>query len=151
MKQERFVIVELPSVLYVGFYWTLKDLQNKSASKKDLAFIASIAPSTTGSSPEVSMPEYATTDDFAFQLNSLRKKGDAAVAKSLTLRPTEVMSDNQSKKNSIDDLCRETTLDRGQATALCENLCRGFAFTQGPPGTGKTYVFSRLLPILLVH
>lgn len=148
MRQEKFVMVELPSVLYVGFYWTLKDLQNKSASEKQLAFISSIAPSTAGSSPEVSMPEYATRDDFVFQLNSLCKNGDTAVGSSLTLRPGEVMSDYQAKNNAIDDLCRETTLDRGQATALCENLCRGFAFTQGPPGTGKTYIFSELPPLL---
>lgn len=84
------------------------------------------------------MPEYANVENFAFQLNSLRKKGDATVPSSLTLRPRDVMSDHEAKVSAIDDLCRETTLDRGQATALCENLCRGFAFTQGPPGTGKT-------------
>ena len=55
-RQERFGLVELPKVLYVGFYWTLKDLQNKSASDENLAFIKSIAPSTAGSSPEVSIP-----------------------------------------------------------------------------------------------
>lgn len=139
VKQERFCLVELPNVLYVGFYWTLKELQNKSASDKPLAFITSIAPSTAGSSPEVSIPEYAEVDHFAFQLNSLRKKDNAAYTSSLTFRPRELVSDNQAKITAIDDLCQETTLDRGQATALCENLCRGFAFTQGPPGTGKTY------------
>ena len=147
MRQERFVMVELPSVLYVGFYWTLRDLQSKSTSEKDLAFIGSIAPSTAGSSPEVSVPEYATGSDFVFQLNSLCPKVDTAVRSSLTLRPGEVMSDHEAKNNAIDALCRETTLDRGQATALCENLCRGFAFTQGPPGTGKTYVFFGLPPL----
>lgn len=143
-RQERFGLVELPNVLYGGFYWTLKELQNKSASGKDLAFITSIAPSTAGSSPEVSTPEYVNVDDFAFQLNSLRKKHAAACSRSLTLRPKELVSDNEAKMIAIDKLCQETTLDRGQATALCENLCRGFAFTQGPPGTGKTYVFSGL-------
>ena len=141
MRQEKFVIVELPNVLYAGFYWTLKDLQNISASEKDLAFIASIAPSTAGSSPEVSLPEYATLDGFAFQLDSLRKKDDATIKSSLTLKPKEVVSDRKAKDHAIEDLCRETTLDRGQARALCENLCRDFAFTQGPPGTGKTYVY----------
>ena len=140
-------MVELPSVLYVGFYWTLKDLQRKSASHKELAFITSIAPSTAGSSPEVSMPEYATRSDFAFQLDSLRIKSNSAVRQPLTLKPREVTSDYRAKDNVIEELCRETTLDRGQATALCENLCRGFAFTQGPPGTGKTYVCSGLNPL----
>ena len=148
MRQEGFVIVELPNVLYVGFYWTLKDLQNKSASEKDLAFIASISSSTGSSSPDVSIPEYATVDDFAFQLNSLRKQSDAASSTSLTLKPREVVSDHEAKTHTIDNLCLETTLDRGQATALCENLCRGLAFTQGPPGTGKTYVYSGLSPVL---
>ena len=138
-------MVELPSVLYVGFYWTLKDLQKKSASHTELAFITSIAPSTVGSSPEVSMPEYATRRDFAFQLDSLCVKSDSAVRHTLTLKPREVTSDYRAKDNAIEELCRETTLDRGQATALCENLCRGFAFTQGPPGTGKTYLLDYLL------
>ena len=83
-------------------------------------------------------------DDFAFQLNSLCKNGNAATKDSLTLRPKELISDHKAKIIAIDNLCRETTLDRGQATALCENLCRGFAFTQGPPGTGKTYTSSRV-------
>lgn len=147
-RQERFVLVELPNVLYVGFYWTLKDLQEKSASEKDLAFIASIAPTTAGSSPEVSIPEYATADDFAFQLSSLRKKGDVAITSSLTLKPKEVISDREARDNTIDNLCQQTTLDRGQATALCENLCRDLAFTQGPPGTGKTCVFYGSPPLL---
>ena len=133
------MIVELPNVLYVGFFWTLKDLQNKSGSEKDLAFVASIAPSTAGSSPEVSIPEYATMDDFAFQLDSIRTTGDVARTKPLSLKPREIVSD-QARNHAIDELCRETTLDRGQATALCENLCRNFAFTQGPPGSGKTCV-----------
>ena len=143
-RQERFGLVELPNVLYSGFYWTLKELQNKSASDKDLAFITSIAPSTAGSSPEVSIPEYVIVEDFAFQLQSLRKKHIAACTSSLTLRPRELVSNNEAKMMAIDKLCQETTLDRGQATALCENLCRSFAFTQGPPGTGKTCVFSGL-------
>ena len=142
-------MVELPSVLYVGFYWTLKDLQKKSASHEQLAFMTSIAPSTAGSSPEVSMPEYATRSDFSFQLDSLCKKSDSGVR--LTLKPWEVTSDDKAKDNAIEELCRETTLDRGQATALCENLCRGFAFTQGPPGTGKTYVNFILDCVLFSH
>ena len=44
---------------------------------------------------------------------------------------------------------RETTLDEGQAQALCENLCRGLAFTQGPPGTGKTFLGVALVKALL--
>ncbi len=143
-RQEKFVLVELPNILYVGFYWTLKDLQRKSASEQELAFIGSIAPSIAGLSPEVSIPEYATMDDFAFQLDSIRKKGDTAVTSSLTLKPKEVISNDEAKDQAVNDLCRETTLDHGQATALCENLCRGFAFTQGPPGTGKTYVVSEI-------
>ena len=142
-------MVELPSVLYVGFYWTLKDLQKKSASHKELAFITAIAPSTAGSSPEVSMPEYAMRSDFAFQLDSLCVKSDSALRHTLTLKPREVTSDYRAKDNAIEELCRETTLDRGQATALCENLCRGFAFTQGPPGTGKTFLGVALTKVLL--
>ena len=37
----------------------------------------------------------------------------------------------------LDTIERETTLDEGQAQALCENFCRGPAFTHGPSGVGK--------------
>ena len=149
LLSEKFVLLELPNALYAGFYWTLKQLQSQSANKEELAFVSSIAPTTAGTSPVVSLPEYAATDGFCFQLDALRTNSNCDNRGSLTLRPIELVSDDQSKFNWIDTICRETTLDRGQATALCENLCRGFAFTQGPPGTGKTFLGVSLTKVLL--
>lgn len=137
LMRENFVLVEMPSTLYAGFYWTLTHLQNQSKAGKDLAFLSSIAPSIADASPQVSPPGYSAVDDFAFQLDTLRKPG-VDHTKGLILRPKDLLSKDATQGEFIDNLCSETTLDRGQAQALCENLCRGFAFTQGPPGTGKT-------------
>lgn len=49
----------------------------------------------------------------------------------------------------LQELREKTTLDEGQAIALCENLNRGLAFTQGPPGTGKTYLGAALAQVIL--
>ena len=135
--QEKFVLVEMPNALYAGFNWTLTQLQNQSISNEDLAFLTSIAPSAAGASPAVLPPVYAMNEDFYFQLDPLRKL-EAKNGPSLTLNVNDIASSLAKEMEFVDTLCSETTLDRGQASALCQNLCRGFAFTQGPPGTGKT-------------
>ena len=138
LLQERFILVELPNTLYAGFYWTLKQLQNQSRNQESLAFLSLIAPWVPGESPEVSPPEYASVDGFTYQLDVLRQKDCPRRSDSLILKPKDVLADKQVRDTCIETLCSETTLDRGQATALCDTLCRGLAFTQGPPGTGKT-------------
>ena len=138
LLQERFVLVEIPNALYAGFYWTLSQLQKQSESKEPIAFLSSIAPSIAGTSPQVSAPKYTALDGFTFQLNSLRSTRHIDGIHPMTLKPSEILSNEELRDHSVDALCQDTTLDRGQATAMCENLCRGFAFTQGPPGTGKT-------------
>ena len=138
LLHERFVLAEIPNALYAGFSWTLAQLQNQSRDDIPLAFASSIAPLTPNPGPQVSPPTYTTETDFAFQLTSLRKEGAASLEEPLILKPRDILSSTASQHGFIDRLCQETTLDRGQARALCENLCRGFAFTQGPPGTGKT-------------
>ena len=137
LLQERFVLVEIPSALYAGFYWTLKQLQNQFKSEERLAFSSSIASSEAGSSPEVSPPVYTNIDGFAYQLDALRIKGVQTGTDSLTLKPMDLLAYHHAKENFVDNLCRQTALDRGQATALSENLCSGFAFTQGHPAQGK--------------
>ena len=132
------MLVELPNALYAGFYWTLKNLQNQSKSDQQIAFLSTIAPSMAGRSPRVSLPQYAQAAGFEYQLDVLRREDGRNGTSSLTLRPGDIISDSQSQERFVREICRETTLDHGQAHALCENLCRGFAFTQGPPGTGKS-------------
>ena len=140
LLQERLILVELPSTLYAGFYWTLKQLQIQSQNEERLAFLPLIAPWVPGESPEVSPPKYASVDGFAYQLDVLRQKGSPERSDLLTLSPNDLLADKQVRDACIETLCSETTLDRGQAIALCDTLCRGLAFTQGPPGTGKTQV-----------
>jgi len=139
LKRASFVLVEFPKALYAGFSWTLRQLQGQYASDEEIAFLSSIAPSTAGTSPTVSPPLYTSNDGFSFQVDTLRKRGTISDRTSLALKPCDLLADTEFQIRYIDSLCNETTLDRGQATAMCENLCRGLAFTQGPPGTGKTY------------
>ena len=138
LLKERFILVELPNTLYAGFYYTLKQLQHQSQNEERLAFLSLIAPWVPGESPQVSPPKYASVDGFAYQLDVLRQEDHCEGSDSLTLRPNDLLKDEQVRDTCIESLCSETTLDRGQATALCDTLCRGLAFTQGPPGTGKT-------------
>ena len=136
--QDKFILVELPNTLYAGFYWTLKQLQSQSQNEEHLAFLSLISPWVPGESPKVSPPKYSSVDGFTYQLDVLRQKGSPERSDSLTLRPNDLLADKQVRDAFIETLCCETTLDRGQAIALCDTLCRGLAFTQGPPGTGKT-------------
>ena len=138
LLEERFILVELPNTLYAGFYWTLKHLQKQSQNEEHLAFLPLISPWVPGQSPEVSPPKYATMDGFAYQLDVLCPISSSEKDDSLVLRPNDLLADRQVRDACIESLCSETTLDRGQAIALCDTLCRGLAFTQGPPGTGKT-------------
>ncbi len=136
--QERFALVDIPSALYAGFFWTLKRLQDQSKGNEQIAFLSTIAPSAEGRSPEVSLPKYTTAEGFEFQLDGLRKGNISKGQSSLRLRPGDLTSSDETKGSFVRTLCQETTLDYGQAEALCENLCRDLAFTQGPPGTGKS-------------
>jgi len=136
---ETFVLVETPSALYAGFHHTLERLQQAAASSEQIAFSQLIAPTSASSSPKVSLPAYASSDDFVYKLDCLRTNGGLDMPP-INLRPSELTSNPTRQTRWVDRLCQETTLDQGQAAALCEILCRNLAFTQGPPGTGKTYV-----------
>lgn len=138
LLNERFVLVEVPNVLYAGFSWTLKNLQARSESNQQIAFVSTIAPLSAGASPEVSLPKYTKADGFEYRLDVLRKESTFKAQSPLSLRPKEIISDEKLPSQLVERLCQETTLDRGQAHALCDSLCRDFAFTQGPPGTGKS-------------
>ncbi|KAG8525794.1 uncharacterized protein KY384_000554 [Bacidia gigantensis] len=149
VMNEKFVLVEVSGLLYAGFRHTLKRLQDQSASRDQIAFLSSIAPLTIGMDHPSSPPAYATEDHFEFQLNSICTTSGLKDGIPYALRPFALLSGGQSFKNTIDELCNRTTLDRGQAEALCETLCRGLAFTQGPPGTGKTFLGVALARVLL--
>ena len=138
MLNEKFVLVELPNVLYAGFYWTLRNLQIRSEKQQQIAFLSTIAPSVAGSSPEVGLPKYADSDQFRYQLDVLCRDEALPQNASLTFSPRNIVSDIGLQDELIETLEHFSTLDPGQSRALCESLCRGLAFTQGPPGTGKS-------------
>ena len=145
LLSEKFILVEFPGVLHAGFFFCLKQLQELSKKEEGFAFSSLIAPSTAGSSPVSSPPKYATEDGFAFNCNVLQSTERLEKVSGLTLKPNMVTKDERHQKQFIEVLRQRTTLDDGQATALCENLCRGLAFTQGPPGTGKIFILASLL------
>ena len=94
-------------------------------------------------------PQYTSGEELAFDLTSLRNKDNAPREDSLVLRPQRHFQNGQVQQPILNALRHETTLDEGQAVALCENLSRGLAFTQGPPGTGKTFLGVALTKALL--
>jgi len=140
LLSEQFILVDLPSVLLPGFSWCLERLKMISRSNDQMAFSSLIAPDPLSTSDNFNEPPlYCATKDLTYDLSVLRKRDFVGGAEPLTLKPHIHLQNQQAKQSLLDTLRRETTLDEGQAMALCENLCRGLAFTQGPPGTGKTY------------
>ena len=71
------------------------------------------------------------------------------MGESFTIKPQDLVPDSHDMSPLIRKVEELTSLDQGQASALCENLCRGLAFTQGPPGTGKTFLGVALAKVLL--
>ena len=137
LLSERFVLIEFPGALLAGFAFCLRQLQDLSHSKEEIAFSSLIAPSTAITSLSNPPPRYTTAADFSFKCDVLQQETPPEEISALTLKPNLVASDENNQKDFIKVLRKNTTLDDGQASALCENLCRGLAFTQGPPGTGK--------------
>ena len=138
LQKAKFVLVEFPRVLYAGFVWTLRHLQSQYGSNEKIAFLSTIAPPFAGTRPTVSPPLYTLKQGFSFQLNTLCAKGTFESGDMLAFKPQEMVADTKLQSHYVDSLCKSTTLDHGQAMALCEILCRELAFTQGPPGCGKT-------------
>ena len=97
----------------------------------------------------VSPPAYTFASDFSFQLDVLRKSGASHRVDGLTLKPAQLLSDQVAADRMVETLCQETTLDRGQAEALYQSLCRDMAIAQGPPGTGKTFLGVSLARVLV--
>lgn len=149
LLKETFALVEIPNSLYAGFYWTLNRLQLQSASDQRLPFSDTIASASENASPTVSLPEYILDSNFCFQLGVLAKGGTVGATSHLTMKPADLVADHIATERMVKVLCQETTLDKGQAKALCESLCRTLAFTQGPPGTGKTFLGIGLARVLL--
>ena len=89
------------------------------------------------------------TLDRVYNLDPIRKKADRPQGDRLTLDTTACFQEGRVLPSILQAIERETTLDQGQAQALCDTLCRRLAFTQGPPGTGKTFLGVALVKTLL--
>jgi hypothetical protein len=148
----RLVLVEFPKVLYAGFYWSLRRIQQMRPC--DVSFLRYIAPGLNGQALLDSVvdtqsgtrnvvkcdpPLYTQPPGFAFELDPITSKPASYSLGQLQDNPEGFT--NFLKKN--------TDLDDGQAIAFHQNLTREFAFTQGPPGTGKTYLGIALARTLL--
>ncbi|KAI4195063.1 MAG: hypothetical protein LQ346_003535 [Caloplaca aetnensis] len=147
-EKDKFAIVEFPSVLVAGYDWILKHLQQLSSNSTEVAFSDLIAPTSSQHSQEIPKPAYTGR---GFDLSILQATNEDDSCPTPTVGPGFLQSAASERNNVIENICSTTTLDRGQATALCENLSRGLAFTQGPPGTGKTYLGVSLAKVILRH
>ncbi|MCJ1462198.1 hypothetical protein MMC07_000798 [Pseudocyphellaria aurata] len=146
---ERFVLVEFPGALLAGYSFCLKKLQELSGNKTEIAFSSLIAPSDSSSSPIPAQPRYTTAKNFTYNCDVLRSAEYHEKYSQMTLNPELMRTNETYHKEFLRLLAEQTTLDNGQAVALCENLCRGLAFTQGPPGTGKTFLGVALAKVIL--
>ncbi|MCJ1426299.1 hypothetical protein MMC29_004202 [Sticta canariensis] len=149
LLSERFVLVAFPGALLAGFSFCLKKIQDLFSKKTKIAFSSLIAPSAASSSPIPAPPQYTTAKDFTYNCDVLRTTKQLEKHSPLTLKPELMIANKSYQKEFLSLLAENTTLDDGQATALCENLCRGLAFTQGPPGTGKTFLGVTLAKVIL--
>ncbi|KAI9870942.1 MAG: hypothetical protein M1830_003607 [Pleopsidium flavum] len=146
----RFTLIEFPNTLLPGFSWCLKRLQ-ELYDHHDIAFGHQIAPTSLAcSNTQLQPPAYATTSDFSYNLTVLQTPRNRSACPAELHLPAFNAADNSDLQNIwLKELGQRTTLDEGQAVALCENLNRGLAFTQGPPGTGKTYLGAALAQVIL--
>lgn len=148
LLSESFVLIEFPKVLLAGFQWCLKRLQHFARASKDFAFASQLAEGHHDVNDSNKPPEYALKNHFEYNLQSLRSDTADDPQSTFKFHPSQ-MFESKEKEVLLGRLRNETTLDDGQAAALCESLCRRLAFTQGPPGTGKTYLGVSMVKVLL--
>ncbi|KAL8954165.1 MAG: hypothetical protein Q9222_000049 [Ikaeria aurantiellina] len=147
--KEKYVLVEFPRVLVAGFYWILKHLQFLSRSDATIPFSQLISPSPALPDHHVGPPKYSCSHCTAFTFDVLQDPEQPRGCLALGLEPQFTKKDPVDQELFIRDVCSTTTLDQGQARALCEILSQELAFTQGPPGTGKTFLGVALAKVIL--
>lgn len=95
-------------------------------------------------------PANTTRSHFVYDLTLLQNSTKTGfIPASLHLPAFKPGEQSDVQERWLQELRHKTTLDEGQAIALCENLNRDLAFTQGPPGTGKTYLGVSLAKVIL--
>ncbi|KAI1483737.1 P-loop containing nucleoside triphosphate hydrolase protein [Daldinia eschscholtzii] len=134
----RRSLVEFPGVLLPSFKPTLSALQQVFKTL-DLPFAEFLAPRSDGLTElDILPPLYASKPEFYFNLACLTNDG-----KDLRFSPRD--------STNPEELCRRSSLDEGQATALLNSLKRNLALIQGPPGTGKSYTGEAIIKALLAN
>ena len=129
-------LVEFPGVLLPSFRPTLQALQQMSRDT-ELPFAEFLAPPPLRERDlYVPPPPYALREEFRFDLSCFLTDGGY-----LILSP--------GKRFDHQALLRGSTLDKAQAAALVDALCRSLALIQGPLGTGKSYTGIALIKVLL--
>ncbi|MCJ1402137.1 hypothetical protein MMC11_005356 [Xylographa trunciseda] len=132
------VLVEFPGVLLPSFRPTLEALQSMS-SDLDVPFADMIAPthSKDENSVQVGPPAYSLQPSFTFDMWPITNDYD------LFLDPRKAFD--------MDNLLKNSSLDKAQGAALVNALGRSLALIQGPPGTGKSYVAVQPVKVLLAR
>lgn len=145
VEKQEGLLIELPGLIPETFVPILENLQ-RMMRDGDLAFRQWILPSTEDNDGEmptvISPPAYARRPGFRFRLDSITRKGKAALSINPAVRGANVAAE------ALEDT---TGLDRGQSDGLIAALTREYALIQGPPGTGKSYVGVQLVRVLLDH
>jgi hypothetical protein len=138
-------LVGFPSLLPATFTPILENMQ-KMIRSPELPFREWVIPDPTDNRSGASnvcprIPQYARKHEFLFPLEPIV----TGSRKGLSIRSDASPGDPE----LLDELEAETSLDRGQCSALVAALTREYALIQGPPGTGKSYLGVKLLQILL--
>lgn len=135
-KRWTHYLLDFPGITLASFRYTLEALQRDWEPQHPLVNVLCHDSSTPRQSQEVSLPEYAQTTGFAFNLDCLMQGGQ-----SFQFRP--VHAPTMSEARSLVDL------RPAQAMALLESLSRKVALIGGLPESGKSYLARKIIKVLL--
>ena len=143
-QNKQGLLIDLPGVVLATFVPILENIQNMQRLSR-LPFRRWILPDRvdkmSAHNSQIPAPLYARDSDFTFILDPILNESSQSM---IMDADTEVDDDAV-----VDDLNKNTKLDRGQSRALIAALTREFSFVQGPPGTGKSFLGVQLMRVLL--
>ncbi|KAI1880421.1 hypothetical protein JX265_002042 [Neoarthrinium moseri] len=139
-KIQPLTLIEFPTVLLASFKPMLSALREVHGSHGvpfgDL--LVSVRQPQNPSATNIPPPAYTIKNKFEFDLSCITLDGGR-------------FAYNPRKEPVVDELCRRSSLDEGQAKALLNTLRRRLALIQGPPGTGKSYTGEAIIQVLLAN
>ncbi|TMW58314.1 hypothetical protein Poli38472_011902 [Pythium oligandrum] len=131
-------LVELNKLFFDSYEPVLKALQEVSAF--DIPFLDHLAPVVPMQGGRMDVPQYCLQPGFRFDLSPCLK-GNRRVH----LEPDDV----QSRALCVQNLVRESTLEKDQAEAVVGALCSQVACIQGLPGSGKSFIGNLITQVIL--